>query len=86
MKLLREPECRRRLGRCGRQRVEQRFSLDGMVRNYAKVYLELFARHFKLNGGLQEKLRAPDFPAKQDKGGAGVAAEKTAVQKVLLDF
>ncbi|MGH7456446.1 MAG: glycosyltransferase, partial [bacterium] len=75
MKLLREPECRRRLGRCGRQRVEKQFSLDGMVRNYAKVYLELFARHFKLNGSLQEKLRAKTF-----------AAEKTVAQKVLLDF
>lgn len=75
MKLLREPECRRRLGRCGRQRVEKQFSLESMVRNYAKVYLELLARHFKLNGSLQEKLRGKTF-----------AAEKTVAPKVLLDF
>jgi sugar transferase (PEP-CTERM/EpsH1 system associated) len=75
MKLLREPACRRRLGQGGRQRVEEQFSLDGMVRNYAKVYLELFARHCKLAGGLQEKLRTKTF-----------VAEKTAAPKVLLDF
>jgi glycosyltransferase involved in cell wall biosynthesis len=75
MKLLREPACRRRLGQCGRRRVEEQFSLEGMVRNYAKVYLELFARHFKSNGGLDEKLHAPIF-----------TAEKTGAPKVLLDF
>jgi glycosyltransferase involved in cell wall biosynthesis len=75
MKLLREPACRRRLGQGGRRRVEEQFSLEGMVHNYAKVYLELFARRFKLTGSLQEKLRAKTF-----------ATEKTAAPKVLLDF
>jgi glycosyltransferase involved in cell wall biosynthesis len=75
MKLLREPACRRRLGQGGRRRVEEQFSLESMVRNYAKVYLGLFARHFKLTGGLQEKLRTKTF-----------AAEKTIAPKVLLDF
>jgi glycosyltransferase involved in cell wall biosynthesis len=75
MKLLREPACRRRLGQGSRRRVEEKFNLEDMVRNYAEVYLELFARHFKLNGGLQEKWHARTS-----------AAEKTVAQKVLLDF
>ncbi|MCI0695588.1 glycosyltransferase [candidate division KSB1 bacterium] len=86
MKLLREPACRRRLGQGGRRRVEEQFSLESMVRNYAKVYLELFARRFKLNGNLQGKLRLPDFSSKSNKGGSGFAAEKNAAKKVLLDF
>jgi sugar transferase (PEP-CTERM/EpsH1 system associated) len=55
MKLLREPERRLQMGRLGRQRVEEKFSLEVMVRNYARVYLEVFSRRFKLNESLREK-------------------------------
>jgi len=48
-KLLREPKLRRQLGENGRRRVEEQFSLEAMVRNYAKVYREVFNRRFKLN-------------------------------------
>jgi glycosyltransferase involved in cell wall biosynthesis len=56
-KLLREPELRQQMGRAGRQRVEEQFSLAVMVRNYAKVYLEVFGRRFKS----QQRVEAPTF-------------------------
>jgi len=55
-KLLRDPQHSQQMGRRGRQRVEEKFSLEVMVRNYAKVYLEVFGRRFKLNESLREKL------------------------------
>lgn len=55
-KLLREPARRQCLGQRGRQRVEERFSLESMVRNYARVYAEMFRRRFKPNASLQEKI------------------------------
>lgn len=58
-KLLRAPEQRRQMGRLGRERVEEKFSLDVMVRHYAKVYLEVFSRRFKLNPKWREKAHEP---------------------------
>jgi len=58
MKLLRDPELRRQMGWLGRQRVEEKFSLEVMVRNYANVYLEAFRRRFKLKENLPGQLRA----------------------------
>lgn len=48
MKLLRDTELCRQMGWLGRQRVEEKFSLEVMVQNYANVYLEAFRRRFKL--------------------------------------
>jgi sugar transferase (PEP-CTERM/EpsH1 system associated) len=56
VKLLRAPEQRWQMGQRGRQRVEEKFSLEVMVHNYAKVYLEVFSRRFKLNKSLHTKL------------------------------
>lgn len=47
-KLLRDTELCRQMGWFGRQRVEEKFSLEVMVQNYANVYLEAFRRRFKL--------------------------------------
>lgn len=49
MKLLRDTELCRQMGWLGRQRVEEKFSLEVMVQNYANVYLEAFRRRFKLS-------------------------------------
>lgn len=57
-KLLGEPQLRKQMGESGRRRVEEKFSLEVMVRNYAKVYLEVFSRRFKLNARWLEKLPA----------------------------
>jgi sugar transferase (PEP-CTERM/EpsH1 system associated) len=54
-KLLRESELRQQMGRAGRRCVEQHFSLDVMVRNYAKVYLEVFGRRFRNKARSLEK-------------------------------
>lgn len=48
MKLLRDTELCRQMGWLGRQRVEEKFSLEVMVQNYANIYLETFRRRFKL--------------------------------------
>ena len=48
MKLLRDTELCRQMGWLGRQRVEEKFSLEVMVQNYANIYLEAFRRRFKL--------------------------------------
>jgi len=58
-KLLRGPEQCRQMGELGRRRVEEKFSLEVMVRNYAKVYLEIFRRRFKLKESLPEKFHEP---------------------------
>jgi len=58
LKLLRDPESRRQMGGRGRQRVEEKFSLDVMVRNYANVYLETFRRRFNLKENLPGQRRA----------------------------
>lgn len=39
--LMADPEKSHRMGLAGRRRVEQEFSLEGMVANYEKVYLDL---------------------------------------------
>jgi sugar transferase (PEP-CTERM/EpsH1 system associated) len=54
-KLLHAPERCQQMGRLGRRRVEEKFSLEVMVRNYANVYLETFARRFKWNGSLKQQ-------------------------------
>ena len=43
--LLAEPESARRLGRAGRQRVIQEFSLERMVRQTEQLYLRLLRTH-----------------------------------------
>lgn len=48
MKLLRDTALCRQMGWLGRQRVEEKFSLEVMVQNYANIYLEAFRRRFKL--------------------------------------
>ncbi|MDZ7289951.1 MAG: GT4 family glycosyltransferase PelF [candidate division KSB1 bacterium] len=58
LKLLRDPEQRQQMGRLGHQRIVEKFSLEAMVRNYAKIYIELFTRRFKLSESMQAKLRA----------------------------
>ncbi len=60
-KLLREPEQRRQMGVLSRQRIEEKFSLEVMVRHYAEVYLEVFRRRFELNGSFRENLKAKEF-------------------------
>jgi glycosyltransferase involved in cell wall biosynthesis len=40
-RLIAEPGLRRRMGICGRQRVEEKFSLERMVRDHEELYLRL---------------------------------------------
>jgi sugar transferase (PEP-CTERM/EpsH1 system associated) len=56
-KLLQDPARRQKMGLLGRQRAEECFSLETMVRNYASLYLEMFKRRFKLNGSLREQFQ-----------------------------
>jgi sugar transferase (PEP-CTERM/EpsH1 system associated) len=58
MKLLRDPEWGRHMGRLGRRRIEEKFSLEVMVRNYENVYLEAFRRRFKSGEKLSGKISA----------------------------
>lgn len=44
-----KPDRARAAGRAGRERVEQRFSLDGMVRRYDALYRRLLAAHAPLS-------------------------------------
>ena len=53
-KLLRDTEWCRQMGWLGRRRVEEKFSLEVMVQNYANVYLEAFRRRFKLPKNIRE--------------------------------
>jgi len=48
-KLIREPGRRLVMGRLGRQRVEQHFSLERMVRMHEQLYLELLAKRKKMS-------------------------------------
>lgn len=57
MKLLRAAELRQQMGWLGRQRVEEKFSLEVMVQNYAKVYLDAFRRRFRLKQDGRESAR-----------------------------
>jgi sugar transferase (PEP-CTERM/EpsH1 system associated) len=55
-KLLQDPARRLMMGEAGRHRIEKEFSLETMVRNYANLYVEVFARRFELEGSLREKV------------------------------
>lgn len=62
-RLLRDPELARRLGERARALVEERFSLDAMVRAWTRVYLRaLQARKLPLSPELLEKLNERPLP------------------------
>jgi len=56
LSLLLDAKRRRAMGAAGRRRIEEHFSLQVMVRNYEKMYLEIAARHYDFHRELQEKI------------------------------
>ncbi len=56
VRLARDPECRLEMGRRGRQRVAEHFSMEAMANNYSDLYIETFLRRFTPTGRLRAKL------------------------------
>lgn len=54
--LLLDAKRRRAMGAAGRRRIEEQFSLQVMVRNYEKMYLEIASRHYDFHRELQDKI------------------------------
>ena len=54
--LLQNPRRCRQLGEAGRQRAEEYFSLEVMVRNYERMYLEVAARQLTFHPKLRERI------------------------------
>lgn len=54
--LLLDAKRRRAMGTAGRRRIEEQFSLQVMVRNYEKMYLEIVSRHYDFHRELQDKI------------------------------
>ena len=58
IRILLNPEQGRRLGEAGRQRVEEQYDLNFMIRNYEKMYINIARRKFKFHPELEEKIKA----------------------------
>lgn len=54
--LLSNTKRRQAMGDAGRQRIVSQFSLQGMVRNYERMYVEAASRHFDFDRVLQDKI------------------------------
>ncbi|MDZ7265876.1 MAG: GT4 family glycosyltransferase PelF [candidate division KSB1 bacterium] len=54
--LLLDAKRRRAMGAAGRRRIAEHFSLQVMVRNYEKMYLDIASRHYDFHRELQDKI------------------------------